>query len=73
MVAGKGRRKANDASLPAFIVLEKEGSEENLDFYIGNKLVHSCNHDEHGWAGMELATNLFEVTAKTLGAKFERR
>jgi hypothetical protein len=58
---------------PPFIVLEKDGSEENLEFYIGDKLVHSCNHDEHGWAGMEAATNLFEVTAKTLGATFERR
>lgn len=56
-----------------FWIEEKDGDEEHLSFYVGTKLVGDASHDEHGWAGMKSMADLFESTAKALGAKFERR
>jgi len=59
--------------VPKFWIEEVDHNEEQLEFFVGETSVGSCNHDEHGWDGMKLAADLFEKTAKAVGAKFARK
>jgi len=56
-------------TIPKFWI--ERPDDETAEFFIGEKLVGSANHDQHGWDGMKAAEELFESVAKTLGAKFE--
>jgi hypothetical protein len=59
--------------MPKFWIETTPGGEEQEEFFVGKKSVGCFNHDTHGWQGMRDAEKLFENTAKTLGAAFERR
>lgn len=58
-------------TIPIFSI--KETDDGRIELRVGRKEVGSFNHDEHGWISMVAAANLFEATAKAVGAKFERR
>lgn len=38
-------------------------NEERVSYFLDNKHVATVTHDEHGWAGMELASNIFSAIA----------
>ena len=43
--------------------------DEQLDIYLGKKHIASANHDEHGWAAMDLLKSTVESFAKELDLK----
>lgn len=56
-----------------FWIENPDGDEEQVEFYVGEKLVATFDHDTHGWSGMRDAEKLFKNVAQALGAKFEQR
>lgn len=59
--------------MPKFWIEHPDNDEEREEFFVGEKLVASFNHDEHGWNGMRDAGEMFQKIAKAVGADFERR
>jgi hypothetical protein len=44
-----------------------DDGDETVDFVVNEEVIHSVNHDEHGWAGMEDAIKFAKELADTFG------
>ena len=58
--------------VPIFQIYEEYGQEGEQIFYINGVEVGRCDHDSHGWSGMEAVRNMFESTAAILGVNPEQ-
>jgi hypothetical protein len=53
--------------IPTFQIYEQYGEEGEQIFYINGNEVGRCDHDSHGWSGMEAVRRMFENTAAIFG------
>ena len=45
---------------------------EKLEVYLDGTLIASTNHDEHGWAGIDMVEDVVEAIAEQLGIRIVR-
>lgn len=56
---------------PIFQIHREYGDEGELNFYVNGHHVGACNHDTHGWEGMDYQKRMFESIAQTLGVEVQ--
>lgn len=53
---------------PVVTVTIERPDDETIEVYVGDELVASANHDEHGWSGMDAVERATLAVARACGA-----